>query len=217
MKKAVTVITVMSLIIFSACESNPLYFRLSSDYFPVSPAGATWEYSIDGGGSRIVTVVDQTVVGERPCWRLQSGADYNYWINEDGKLEKYEDHAVLFNGFEVPIYQAWVTMFEWPLANGMTLRDSVSTQAVSQGVTLSHTWIRNQIVSGPEISPDGIWSECYKIHQNEMTINWIQTAGFAPETTISVRNIWLAPDVGIVRVQSSDSLITLTSYTGGEE
>ena len=217
MKKAVTIIAVMLLIIFSACESNPLYFRLSSDYFPVSPAGATWEYSIDGGGSRIVTVIDQTVVGERPCWRLQSGADYNYWINENGKLEKYEDHSVLFNGFEVPIYQAWITMFEWPLANGMTLRDSVSTQAVSQGVTLSHTWIRNQIVSGPEVSPDGNWGECYRIHQNEMTINWIQTAGFAPETTISARNIWLAPDVGIVRIQSSDSLITLTSFTGGEE
>ncbi len=217
MKRFLTIVTALLLIILPACESNPLYFRLSSDYFPVSPAGATWEYSIEGGGSRIVTVVDQTIMGERPCWRLQSGADYNYWINEDGKLEKFEDHSVLFNGFEVPIYQAWITMFEWPLANGMTLRDSVSTQAVSQGVTLSHTWIRDQIVSGPEVSPGGEWSQCYRIHQNEMTINWIQTAGFAPETTVSVRNIWLAPDVGIVRIQSSDSLITLTSFTGGEE
>lgn len=217
MKKTVTITAALFLILFPGCESNPLYFRLSSDYFPISPAGATWEYTIDGGGSKIVTVIDQTVAGERPCWRLQSGADYNYWINEDGRLEKYEDHTVLFNGFEVPIYQAWITMFQWPLANGMTFRDSVSAQAVSQGVTLSHTWIRNQTVAGPEVSPDGVWSDCYRIHQEEIVINWIQTAGFAPETTTSVRNIWLAPDVGMVMMQSADSLITLTSFTGGEE
>ena len=217
MKKTVAIAVAAFLVLYSACESNPVYFRLSSDYFPVSPAGATWEYSIDGGGSRIVTVVDQTVVGERPCWRLQSGADYTYWINENGRLEKYEDHTVLFNGFEVPIYQAWITMFQWPLADGMTFRDSVTAQAVSQGVTLSHTWIRNQVVTGPEVSPDGAWSNCYRVHQEEMVINWIQTAGFAPETTLSVRNIWLAPDVGMVVMQSADSLITLTSFTGGEE
>ncbi len=217
MKKTITLTVFVFLMLFAACESNPIYFRLSSDYFPVSPTGATWEYSIDGGGSKIVTVVDQTIVGERPCWRFQSGADYSYWINEKGKLEKYEDHTVMFNGFKVPIYQAWITMFDWPLVNGMVRRDSVSAQAVSQGVTLSHTWIRNQIVSGPEVSPDGAWSDCYRVHQEEMVINWIQTAGFDPETTVSVRNIWLAPDVGIVMIQSTDSLITLTSFTGGEE
>lgn len=217
MKKTAVFVVFMLLMLLSACESNPVYLRLASNYFPVSPAGATWEYSIDTGGSRIVTVVDQTVVGERPCWRLQSGADYSYWINEKGRLEKYEDHTVLFNGFEVPIYQAWLTMFQWPLADGMTSRDSVSTQAVSQGVTLSHTWIRNQVVTGPENSPDGAWSNCYRVHQEETVINWIQTAGFAPETTLTVRNIWLAPDVGMVMMQSADSLVTLTSFTGGEE
>ncbi len=217
MKKTVVLAVAAFLVLYSGCESNPVYFRLSSNYFPVFPSGATWEYSIDGGGSRIVTVVDQTVVGERPCWRLQSGADYTYWINEKGRLEKYEDHTVLFNGFEVPIYQAWITMFQWPLADGMTFRDSVSAQAVSQGVTLSHTWIRNQFVTGPEVSPDGAWTNCYRVHQEEMVINWIQTAGFAPETTLSVRNIWLAPDVGMVMIRSADSLITLTSFTGGEE
>ncbi|MCD4708488.1 MAG: hypothetical protein K8S62_12220 [Candidatus Sabulitectum sp.] len=217
MKKTAAIFTAILLIMLPGCESNPLYFRLSSNYFPVSPAGATWEYSIDGGGSKIVTVVDQSVIGERPCWRLQSGADYAYWINEDGRLEKYENHTVLFNGFEVPIYQAWITMFQWPLADGMTLRDSVSAQAVSQGVTLSHTWIRNQTVTGPEVSPNGVWSDCYRIHQEEMVINWIQTAGFTPETTLCARNIWLAPDVGMVIMQSADSLITLSSFTGGEE
>jgi len=199
------------------CLSNPLYLRLSSNYFPIAPSGATWEYSIQGGGSRIITVVDQSIVGERPCWRLQSGADYSYWINEEGKLEHYEDHTVMFNGYEVPIYQAWLTMFQWPLANGMTTRDSISAQAVSQGVTLSHIWIRDQIVSGPEQSPDGLWSECYRVHQEETVINWVQTAGFSPETTLSVRDIWLAPDVGMVAVQSADSLLTLISFTGGGE
>ncbi len=218
MKKILITTAILSVLVLTiSCESNPIYLRLSSNYFPVAPQGATWEYAIDGGGSKIVTVVDQTIVGERPCWRLQSGADYIYWINENGKLERYEDHSVLFNGFEVPIYQGWVTMLEWPLANGAVFRDSVTSQAVSQGVTLSHTWIRDQIVSGPVVSPIGDYANCYKIHQSEMIINWIQTAGFAPETVLVNRNIWLAPDVGIVMVQSSDSLLTLTSFTGGEE
>lgn len=217
MKKVAITVALMFLIFSLGCDSNPLYLRLASDYFPVAPSGATWEYSIEGGGSRIVKVVDQAIVGERPCWRLQSGADYDYWINENGKLEKYEDHTVLFNGFEVSIYQAWITMLQWPLVNGMTFRDSVSTQAVSQGVTLSHTWIRNQTVIGPEVSPDGAWGNCYRIHQEETVINWIQTAGFAPETTFSVRNLWLAPDVGMVMMKTADSLLTLTSFTGGEE
>jgi hypothetical protein len=212
-----TVIFTSLLLLIMGCESNPLYLRLSSDYFPVSPAGATWEYAIDGGGSKIVTVVDQIVAGERPCWRLQSGADYAFWINDEGRLEKFEDHTVLFNGYEIPIYQGWVTMLQWPLANGMTRRDSVGAQAVSQGVTLSHTWIRDQTVSGPVVSPDGVWAECYQVHQEETVINWIQTAGFAPETTLTVRNIWLAPDVGMVAMASADSVLTLVSYTGLED
>jgi len=212
------VITVISLaLLLPGCDSNPLYLRLSSDYFPVSPSGATWEYSIQGGGSKIITVADQTVIGERPCWRFQSGADYSYWINEDGRLERFEDHTVLFNGYEIPIYQGWVTMLQWPLADGMTRSDSVGAQAVSQGVTLSHTWTREQTVTGPETSPDGVWAECYRLHQEETVINWIQTAGFAPETTVAVRNIWLAPDVGMVAMESADSVLTLISYTGGEE
>ena len=48
-------------------------------------------------------------------------------------------------------------------------------------------------------------------------INWIQTAGFQPETTVTVRNIWLAPDVGMVAMESPDSILTLVSFTGGEE
>lgn len=203
--------------LISGCDSNPLYLRLSSDYFPVSPSGATWEYSMAGGGSKIVTVVDQTVTGERPCWRLQSGADYTYWINEEGKLERYEEQTVLFNGYEVPIYQGWITMLDWPLADGMTRRDSVGAQAVSQGVTLSHTWVRNQTVYGPVTSPDGTWADCYRIHQEVTVIDWIQTAGFQPETTVTSRSIWLAPDVGMVAMESADSVLTLVSYTGGEE
>ena len=217
MRKTILIAAAGILFLMVSCESNPVYLRLSSNYFPVSPAGATWEYSIQGGGSRIVTVVDQTVVGERPCWRLQSGADYSYWINGDGLLEKYEEHTVLFNGFDVPIYQGWVPMLEWPLADGMTRRDSIEAQTVSQGVTLSHTWIRDQTVYGPVVSPDGNWSSCYRVHQEEMEIDWIQTAGFSPETTIAVRNIWLAPDVGMVAMESADSVLTLTVYTGGEE
>ncbi len=217
MKKIILITASAVLAVFAACDSNPLYLRLASDYYPVSPAGATWEYSIQGGGSRIVTVVDQTIVGERPCWRLQSGADYSYYINDEGKLEKFEDHTVLFNGYEIPIYQGWITLLKWPLADGMTRRDSIGAQTVSQGVTLSHTWIRNQTVTGPEVSPDGSWAECYRIHQEETTVNWIQTAGFDPETTVTTRNIWLAPDVGTVAVESPDSVLTLTSFTGGEE
>lgn len=215
MKKII--ILLAGLLILAGCDSNPLYFRLSADYFPVSPSGATWEYSMEGGGSKIITVVDQKIVGERPCWRFQSGAGYTYWINDRGRLEKFEDHTVLFNGYQVPIYQGWVTMLQWPLADGMTRRDSVGAQAVSQGVTLSHTWIRNQTVTGPEVSPDGVWAQCYRIHQEETVVNWIQTAGFSPETTITVRNIWLAPDVGMVAMSSADSVLTLVSFTGGEE
>ncbi len=199
----------------SGCESNPVYFRISSDYYPVDITGSVWEYSVEGGGTRIVSVVDQVIVGQRPCYRLQSGAGYDYWINEKGRLEHYEDRRVLFNGYEVPVYQAWVTYLEWPLADGMTRRDSASAQAVSQGITLSHVWTRNTLVTGPEESPDGMWDNCYRVHQEETVINWVQTAGYDPDTIMSVRDIWLAPDVGMVAKITPDSTLYLTSYTPG--
>ena len=77
--------------------------------------------------------------------------------------------------------------------------------------------LRTQTVSGPVTSPNGEYAECFKVHQEETTIDWIQTAGFNPETTVTVRNIWLAPDVGMVALESADSVLTLTSYTTGEE
>lgn len=202
--------------ILAGCGSNPLYYRLSADYYPVSLTGSVWEYSVEGGGTRIVTVVDQVIVDQRPCYRLQSGAGYDYWINENGRLEHYEDRTVLFNGYEVPVYQAWVTYLEWPLADGMTRRDSASAQAVSQGITLSHTWTRNTLVTGPESSPDGTWDNCYRVHQEETVINWVQTAGYAPDTIISTRDIWLAPDVGMVAKVTPDSTLILAAYTPGQ-
>jgi len=203
-------------VLLTGCGSNPLYFRLSADYYPVSMTGSIWEYSVEGGGTRIVSVVDQVIVDQRPCYRLQSGAGYDYWINEDGRLEHYEDRTVLFNGYEVPVYQAWVTYLEWPLADGMTRRDSASAQAVSQGITLSHTWTRNTLVTGPESSPDGTWANCYRVHQEETVINWVQTAGYDPDTIISTRDIWLAPDVGMVAKVTPDSTLILTAYTPGQ-
>lgn len=216
MRAIVTVASCLAVLLLAGCESNPVYFRLSSDYYPVSVTGNVWEYSLQGGGTRIVTVVDQVIVGQRPCYRLQSGAGYSYWINEKGRLEHYEDRRVLFNGYEVPVYQAWVTYLEWPLADGMTRRDSASAQAVSQGITLSHQWTRNTVVSGPETSPDGAWTDCYRVTQHETVINWVQTAGYTPDTVISTRDIWLAPGVGMVAKITPDSTLYLTSFTPGQ-
>jgi hypothetical protein len=211
----VVAVLASAVLLAAGCDRNPVFLRLSADYYPVSAIGSVWEYSVEGGGTRIVTVVDQVIVDQRPCYRLQSGAGYDYWINEDGLLEHYEDRRVLFNGYEVPVYQAWVTYLEWPLADGMSRRDSASAQAVSQGITLSHTWIRNTAVSGPENSPDGVWSQCYRVHQEETVINWVQTAGYDPDTSYMVRDIWLAPDVGMVAKITPDSTVYLSSFTPG--
>ena len=216
MRTALLVITSLLLVLtFTACERNPLYLRLASDYFPVTSIGTVWEYSVEGGGSHIVTVIDQTVTGERTCYRVQSGADYDYWINENGRLEHFEDHRVIFNGYEVPLFQSWMTCLEWPLAVGSSRTDSISSQTVTQGVTIQHQWRRITTVQAITSTPDGAYSDCYLVHQDERTINWIQTSGFYPETIQVSRNIWLAPDVGMVRKQTADSLLILTDYQPG--
>lgn len=209
--------TVLSAMVLAAggCDRNPLYFRMTADYYPVDDIGSEWVYSIAGGGSLITTVVDQTERGERACYRVLSGADYTYWIAGDSRLEFYEDHRVMFNGYEVPLYQAWVTWLDWPLTTGYSRTDSASTFAVSQGVTISHDWERTSQVVGIETSPDGEWEECYHLLQNETTVNWIRTPGFQPETTLVQRDIWLAPDVGMVAMTSGDSTLTLVGYTPG--
>jgi len=206
------ILPAISLLLLS-CGSNPLFLRLGSDYYPVASIGSIWEYQVQGGGSVIVEVIDQTVMGDRSCYRLQSGAGYSYWINSEGSLEHYEDHTVLFNGYEVPVYQAWVTYLDWPLAVGSSFADSASTFSVSQGVTISHVWER--ITSVAEIGTAAGYTDCYHLAQTETTIDWIQTGGFSPETTIVVRYIWLAPDVGMVLKATPDSVLTLQSYTPG--
>lgn len=199
----------------AGCSRNPLFYRMGSDYYPIDDIGSQWEYSIDGGGTLIVSVVDQTEQGERACYRVLSGADYTYWIASEDYLEFYEDHRVMFNGYEVPLYQSWVTWLDWPLTTGYSRTDSVSTYAVSQGVTISHEWERTSVVLGIETSPDGQWEECYHLRQDETTINWIRASGFEPETTVVSRHIWLAPDVGMVARSSADSTLTLLEYTPG--
>ena len=206
---------IVVLVVAPGCERNPLFLRLEANYYPVTSIGGIWEYQITGGGSQIVTVIDQTVAGERTCYRVQSGADFDYWINEDGRLEHFEDHTVMFNGYEIPLFQSWVTWLEWPLAVGSSRTDSVSEQTVTQGVTILHQWRRITTVEAICSTPDGNYGNCYRIHQNERTINWIQTSGFFPETTQVNRDIWLAPDVGMVRKESADSILVLTDYQPG--
>ncbi|OPL20116.1 MAG: hypothetical protein AVO35_01295 [Candidatus Aegiribacteria sp. MLS_C] len=209
---AVLAVVVMASL---GCDRNPLFFRMGADYYPVDELGSEWEYSIEGGGTLIVQVVDQTEKGERACYRVLSGADYTYWIANDCFLEFYEDHRVMFNGIEVPLYQSWVTWLDWPLTVGYTRTDSASTFEVSQGVTISHDWERTTTVAGIGTSPDGRWEQCYHLVQDETTVNWIRTTGFDPETTVVTRDIWLAPDVGMVASQTADSTLTLVSYTPG--
>lgn len=199
----------------TGCDRNPLFYRMGADYYPVDQIGSQWEYSIDGGGTLIVSVIDQTERGERACYRVLSGADYTYWISNDGYLEFYEDHRVMFNGYEVPLYQAWVTWLDWPLTTGYSRTDAASTFAVNQGVTISHDWERTSAVQGIETSPDGRWEQCYHLRQDETTINWIRAAGFGPETTVVQRDIWLAPNVGMVARITADSSLTLVEYQQG--
>lgn len=203
----------LSVLLLAACGSNPLYLRLGADYYPVTTVGNQWEYEVEGGGYLITAVIDQTVMGERTCYRLQTGAGYSYWAGEEGGLDHYEDHRVVFNGYEVPVFQAWVTYLDWPLCTGASRVDSASTFVTAQGVTISHRWRRETTVSG--IGQLGSWDECYILQQQERTIDWVQTGGFAPETLLVERTIWLAPDVGMVRKVTPDSTITLTSFTPG--
>ncbi len=199
--------------LLAGCASNPLFYRLGADYYPVTVIGNQWEYDVDGGGTVITTVVDQAVVGERSCYRLQTGAHYSCWINDEGVLEHYEDHRVVFNGYEVPVYQAWVPYLEWPLAVGAGRTDSAATFSTAQGVTISHTWRRETVVAA--ISSFGQWEECYLLEQEETFVDWIQTGGFEPETLTVSRQLWLAPDVGLVRKVTADSTLTLTSFKPG--
>lgn len=203
----------LAVLLVSACGRNPLLFRMGADYYPVASIGSQWEYDVEGGGGIIVTVIDQTTVGERTCYRLQSGADYSYWINEEGRLEHYEDHRVVFNGYEVPVYQAWVTYLDWPLAVGASRTDSADAYAVSQGVTISHSWRRTTSVAGIETSLG--YEDCYHLVQTESTVDWIQTGGFEPETTVVTRDLWLGPDTGLVMKITPDSTVTLVSYRSG--
>ncbi len=214
-RTAAAMTLVLAAAAVTGCERNPLFLRLASDYYPVTTIGSQWEYELEGGGNLIVTVIDQTVVGERTCYRVLSGADYSYWIGDDGGIERYEDHRVTFNGYEVPLYQAWVRWLEWPLAVGASRTDSASTFAVSQGVTISHDWSRTTTVAELGDSPDGR-PDCYRIREVEETVNWIRASGFAPETTTVVRDIWLAPDIGMVHKSTGDSTLVLTGFTAGE-
>ncbi|MCK4807285.1 MAG: hypothetical protein KAT09_06550 [Candidatus Aegiribacteria sp.] len=216
--KWLILISALSILIITAatgCGRNPLFYRMGADYYPINHLGSQWEYSIGGGGTLTVSVIDQTERGERACYRVLSGADYTYWISNDGYLEFYEDHRVMFNGYEVPLYQAWVTWLDWPLTTGYVRTDTASTFAVNQGVTISHDWERRSVVIDIETSPDGRWEQCYHLKQHETTINWIRVAGFEPETTIVHRDIWLAPDVGMVARTTADSSLTLVEYQQG--
>jgi outer membrane murein-binding lipoprotein Lpp len=208
----------VAALLLAACSSNPVYYRLGSDYYPVSPAGTQWEYDVEGGGTVVVTVVDQAEVAERACYRIQRGADYAYYINDAGMLEHYEDHSVLYNGYEIEVYTGWVPYLDWPLTEGASWTDSISVSTSQQGVTINHQWTRTTTVLGVETVtvPAGTWTDCYHLRETETEINWIQTGGFQPETTSVNRHIWLAPDVGMVRKTTADSTMTLSSFTPGE-
>lgn len=218
MVRHAAILLALTIVLLTGCDSNPLYYRLGSDYYPVSPAGTQWEYSVEDGGTVVVTVVDQVEIAQRSCYRLQRGADYMYFINESGRLEHYEDQSVLYNGYEIEVFSGWITYLDWPLAEGAQWKDSISVSTTEQGVTINHQWRRTTSVQGIETVtvPAGEWSDCYHLLETEREINWIQTGGFQPETTTVTRHIWLAPDVGMVRKQTADSTLVLSSFTPGE-
>jgi hypothetical protein len=105
--KRVVAVLASAVLLAAGCDRNPVFLRLSADYYPVSAIGSVWEYSGGGRRNQDSTVVDQVIV-IRDHSQLQSGAGYDYWINEDGLLEHYEDEGAL-QRYEVPVYQAWVT------------------------------------------------------------------------------------------------------------
>ena len=213
MKIIICLVPVIFLLI--SCDRNPLFLRLGAEYFPVSCIGSEWDYSLgEGAGNVIITVVGQTIIGERNAYKVQTGADYSYWSDDEETLLHFEDHNVLFNGDEVMLYQGWMTYLKWPLATGNSWEDSINAFETVQGVTISHSWNRTTEVIG--LGNINSYENCYHVRQLENTINWIQSAGFSPET-ISVENhMWLAPDVGVVYRTTPDSTLILQSYQPGQ-
>ncbi|MBN1433731.1 hypothetical protein JW921_03160 [Candidatus Fermentibacterales bacterium] len=212
--RGLLVLALLAPALLCSCDRNPLYGRLGADYFPVTTLDSEWEYSLGQGGSLVVSVVDQVVMGEKTAFKVQTGAGFSFWTGENGELLHYEDHSVIFNGFEVALYRGWLPYLRWPLAVGNCWSDSVVSWATSQeGVTISHDWVRKTSVLG--LGSSSGYDDCYHVYQQERTIDWIQSAGFSPETTIVNRHMWLAPDVGMVFKSTADSTLTLTSYEPG--
>ncbi|MEW6686242.1 MAG: hypothetical protein AB1393_08555 [Candidatus Edwardsbacteria bacterium] len=190
-------------ILFGGCgRRNPLLFRLSKDYLPLT-VGNSWEY-IYSDGYTFSVVIDTTETKEsRLAFRLMKNYQTEYWWKGEGDFAEYVSYSVYFGGDEYSVEKRWRKHLVLPLVMGNKWEDPYQGTTLIAGTTLDReSNLEGEVVGIEKINlPSGNFEECYKVHlvySSKMISPLFSTA----ETLLV--DEWYAPDVGLIKRWEKD-------------
>jgi hypothetical protein len=177
---------------------DPLVYRISSDYMPVTTVGNTWSYDLTGPGQRLVSIIAEDAILGRDCIRAQVDFQDHYWYRDEDQFDVYVKTIYLYNE-EHTVEERWARYLQLPLVLGNRWSEefeqttSVYGQPVVRKVQTEGrvTAIRNVTV------PAGVFEQCYVVRL-EMIGETQTPYGDDLVDSTSVEEYY-APDVGLVR------------------
>ena len=180
------------------CSMDPLVYRISSDYMPVTTVGNTWTYELTGSGERLVSIVGEDAILGRDCIRAQVDFEDRYWYRDEDQFDVYVRTIYLYNEEHV-IEERWARYLELPLVLDNTWAEeyeqttSVYGQPVTRRVRTEGrvTAIRNVTV------PAGEFEQCYVVRLEMIGETQTPYGDDWADTTLVEE--YYAPDIGLVR------------------
>lgn len=191
------------LIVLGCAGRNPLYHRITSDYFPLNE-GNQWVYDQESGGQQTIRIDQRTVWSGREAFLVDEDGTQEYWFKDGATFQEYFRGQVLINGDAVTVGEVWETHLKLPLLLGNAWQTSYESSTSAWGEVLHLNRVRRDTVLAVETIgvPAGTFQDCYKLREEtQLSISSPLLAEPVVETSETFE--WFAPGVGMVKRQVS--------------
>ncbi|MEO0077752.1 MAG: hypothetical protein ABIK86_01960 [candidate division WOR-3 bacterium] len=179
-----------------------LMYRAGKDYFPLV-SGSCWTFEpsrVDSVGS------DSTVAGRRATVVFRDFAP-EFWLKTATEVRRLIRRTVIRSGREYVLEEQYGLEYALPLVVGASWAESFRDTVVLLGTDTVMVFdsVSARVVAAEDITtPAGVFFQCYRIDRWRI----VQ----ADTSFAESRTEWLAPGVGVVRVESGGNVSLLLDY-----
>jgi hypothetical protein len=199
-------IIALFLVVISCNNDDWLLYRTGQDYFPIKK-DSWWKYE-NQTGTELVKVEGDTVINNRPCLHLLRNFASEYWVKDNGQIEKLVVKTINYAGNDYALQESWLLQYQLPFVLGSAWSESFADTVMVLGDSfrIQQTIARKVVEINDVNTPAGTFFQTYKIE-------YVETYTLNDSTENYAGYEWFAPGIGLVKKIINNTEQILIDYS----